>query len=204
MARRPLLRETPVLPGEGYGVEDEEILELYFQRQESAIVETERKHGPYCRSIANNLLWDRRDADECVADTWYAAWTRIPPDRPSHFRTFLGRIVRNLAVSRYRKNHAEKRGGGLEVLLSELEDCLPTGDVQETLEQKELAQLISDWLDGLPAADCVLFVRRYWYGEAVRDLAHSLGGTPNRVTKKLQRLRGGLRQRLEKEGVPLS
>ena len=182
-------------------MEDEQILDLYFRREETAITETDRKHGPFCRRMAGKFLSDRRDAEECVSDTWLAAWNQIPPERPLCLRAFLGRIVRNLSISRLRQNSAAKRGAGLEVMLSELDECVPSADFQRQLEAEELADLIRRWLDGLSQEERVLFVRRYWMGETVKDLAAFHGGTANQMARRMQRLRQSLKEWLEQEGA---
>lgn len=106
-------------------MEDAAIVALYWNRDEAAIAETQRKYGSYCQAIAQNILSSREDAEECVSDAWNAAWNAMPPQRPGSLSAFLGRIVRNLSISRWRRDRAQKRYAGLEVLLSELEDCLP-------------------------------------------------------------------------------
>ena len=126
----------------------------------------------------------------------------MPPDRPQILGSFLGRITRNLSISRWRRNHAKKRYDGMEVLLSELEDCVPTPDtVEEHLERRQLAQSISAWLDGLEDGDQRLFIRRYWYGDPVKELAAEWGQGANALSQRLLRLRKGLRAFLESEGV---
>ncbi|MDE6590348.1 MAG: sigma-70 family RNA polymerase sigma factor, partial [Oscillospiraceae bacterium] len=153
-------------------MDDLAIVELYHRREERAIAESDKKYGTLCRSIALRLLGLREDAEECVNDTWHAAWNRMPPDRPQSLGAFLGRITRNLSVSRWRRDHAQKRYDGIELLLSELEDCVPApGTVEEHLERQQLARAISAWLDGLEDGDRRLFVRRYWYGDPVKGLA---------------------------------
>ena len=185
-------------------MDDTEIIALYHRRDERAIAETDGKYGPYCRSIARNLLGVREDAEECVSDTWYAAWTRMPPERPQSLRAFLGRMTRNLSISRFRANRAQKRYSGMEVLLSELDDCVPSSrDVEQETDQRRLSGLISDWLDSLPEDDCALFVRRYWHGDAVKDLAARQGCTAGQMAQRMLRLRRGLRAFLESEGVCL-
>ena len=181
-------------------MEDSDIIVLYERRDEEAIRQTELQHGTFCRRLAGNFLRDLRDVEECLSDTWLAAWNQIPPEKPLCLRAFLGRITRNLAVSRYRRNQAVKRGSGLETVLDELEEALPGADLQQQLEQKELSRVISQWLDDLPREDRILFVRRYWMGESVKDLAAFAGETPNRMARKMQRLRQSLRRRLEQEG----
>lgn len=183
-------------------MEDYAIVALYWNRDENAIAETDRKYHGYCWSIAWNILSSREDAEECVSDTWHNAWNAMPPQKPNSLSAFLGRIVRNLSLSRWRRDHARKRYGGMDALLSELEDCLPApGAVEELLEQRELTELLERWLERLDKEDRVLFLRRYWYGDAVRDLAGQWGVSPNRMTKRLLRLRGELKAVLEQGGV---
>ena len=185
-------------------MEDAHIIQLYFDRDEGAIGQTEEKYGGFCRRVALNILRVKEDAEECVNDTWLAAWEKMPPERPASLRAFLGRIVRNLSISRWRANHAQKRFAGMELLLSELDECLPAPQtVERELDRAALGALISDWLDTLPQEDRMLFVRRYWYGDAVKTLAAGRGCTPNQISQKLLRARKGLRQVLESEGVAL-
>jgi len=185
-------------------MDDLAIVELYHRREERAITESDKKYGALCRSIALRLLGIREDAEECVNDTWHAAWNQMPPDRPQALGAFLGRITRNLSVSRWRRDHAKKRYDGIEVLLSELEDCVPApGTVEEELDRRQLARLISAWLDGLADEDRRLFIRRYWYGEAVKALAGPRGMGANALSQRLLRLRKDLRAFLESEGVEL-
>ena len=185
-------------------MDDLAIVELYHRRDEQAITESDKKYGTYCRSIALRLLDFREDAEECVNDTWHAAWNRMPPDRPQSLGTFLGRITRNLSISRWRRDHAQKRYDGIEVLLSELEDCVPAaGTVEEHLERLLLAQSISTWLDSLEDEDRRLFIRRYWYAYPVKKLAKEQGGAANTLSQRLLRLRKGLRAFLEEKGVEL-
>lgn len=183
-------------------MEDKEIIELYFRRDQQAIVETDWKYGPYCRAIAVGLLTSREDAEECVNDTWHAAWRRMPPELPLCLKSFLGRITRNLSISRYRANTAQKRYGGLEVLLSELEECVPDSrGVEQVTDAHTLSGLISDWLDGLEDGECALFVGRYWHGQQVKELARRYGCSPNTAAQRLARLRRGLKEFLQQEGV---
>ena len=185
-------------------MDDRAIVELYHRRNEQAITESDKKYGALCRSIALRLLGLREDAEECVNDTYHAAWNRMPPDRPQTLGAFLGRITRNLSISRWRREHARKRYDGMEVLLSELEDCIPApGTVEDKLERRQLAQAISAWLDGLEGGDRWIFIRRYWYGDPVKELAAERGEGANALSQRLLRLRKGLRAFLESEGVEL-
>lgn len=182
-------------------MEDKLIVDLYHARNEYAIVESEKKYGPYCRSIARNLLSVREDAEECVSDTWHAAWNRMPPEWPACLKSFLGRITRNLSISRWRAGQAQKRRG-VEVLLSELEECVPSGQsTEDAAEGRELARILDDWLEGQTADDAALFLRRYWYGEKVGAIALSWGVPANRLSQRLHKMRQSLRSHLESEGV---
>lgn len=182
-------------------MEDAAIIELYWARDEAAIAQTDRKYGPLCRSLSFNILSDREDSEECVNDTWHRAWQTMPPQRPDSLRAYLGRIVRNLSVSRLRQRTAQKRGGGLELMLSELADCVPAPhSPEQEMDARELAAMISRWLRAQTQDDRVLFVRRYWYGEAVNDLARQWGLTPSQTAKRMFKLRQNLKQTLEQEG----
>ena len=183
-------------------MEDIQIIELYWMRDEAAIRETDVKYGTFCHRVAMNILHSFQDSEECVSDTYGRCWDTMPPQRPGSLRAYLGTIIRNLSISRYRSAHAQKRFGGVEVLLSELTDCVPSPEsVQRTVEAVELGELISRWLEGLPEEDRALFILRYWNGDAVKTLAGELGARPNAVTKRLLRLREALRKNLEEQGV---
>ena len=184
-------------------MEDSKILALFRARSERALTETEKKYGVLCRRIAKNLLDAPEDAEECVNDALHAAWQQIPPDNPRNLGAWLGRVTRNLAVSRFRKNRAQKRCG-MEVLLSELDDCIPAPDgVVQAVEAAELSRILSGWLDSLDETDSVLFIRRYWYGSAVKDLAAEAGCTPEQMAQRMLRLRKNLKTHLESKGVLL-
>lgn len=184
-------------------MDDSQIIQLYFDRDQAAIAETDRKYGAYCHSIASNLL-GHEDSEECVSDTYHTAWTHIPPEIPQSLKAYLGRIVRNLSISRFRANHAKKRSSGTDVLLSELEDCLPSREtVDDAIDSRELSRLISSWLSNLSEDDRALFVLRYWHGTAVQELAEKCGCTPNALSLRIRRLRKGLKHYLEAKGVAI-
>ncbi len=182
-------------------MEDSRIIELYFQRDEAAISETAAKYGTYCHRLAWNILSVEEDAQECVNDTWLQAWNAIPPGRPDRLGAWLGRVVRNIAFNLWNKNHRKKRYAGMEQLLTELEECIPSPEsVEQKLEAKELTKAVDAWLGELSQEDRVLFLRRYWYGEAVKELAEEAGMTPGRLAKRMYGLRQSLKGRLEQEG----
>ncbi|MCD8119636.1 MAG: sigma-70 family RNA polymerase sigma factor [Lachnospiraceae bacterium] len=189
---------------------DNQIVELYFQRDETAISETSEKYGGFCLGIAKNILGNSEDAEECVNDTWLKAWGSIPPARPRNLRAWLGKVVKRLALDRWRKNHAKKRGAdgestvSLDQILDELDDCVPSGEnVESEMDRQELTFFLNSWLRELPEDDCVLFLKRYWNGDPVKALAEESGETVMAVTMRLYRLRVKLRKALEESGLKL-
>ncbi len=185
-------------------MEDKRLIQLYWDRKESAIIETHRAYGGFCMNLAMNILSLKEDAEECVNDSYYVVWNKIPPTLPHSFRAFLGRIVRNLSIDRFRKNRAQKRYNGIELLLSELEECIPGGESPEAhWERKELAEVIGQWLDSLNREDRTLFIRRYWFCEPLQTLAKEHRLLPNTLAQKMMRLRQSLKEALEREGVVL-
>lgn len=184
-------------------MDDRQIVRLFWERDEAAIAEAERKYGSLCLGIATRLLSDSEDARECVNEALYQAWSRIPPQRPEKLGPWLGKVVRNIAVSLWRRNHRQKRYNGLEQALSELEDCVPSREnVQQEIEGAELSERINRWLASLEKADRILFVRRYWYDIPLAGLAKEAGMPPERLAQKMYRLRQGLKAFLEKEDRP--
>ena len=186
-------------------MEDQDIINLYLERSEQAIVQTDRKYGAYCHSIARRILEDEQDSEECVNDTWMNAWNAIPPQIPRMLRIFLGKITRNLALNRYESNHARKRGSGeTQVCLDELEQCLPGNNpLDQMADHMALTQCLNRFLAGCKKEDRKLFVRRYWYMVPVRDIAVESGFSESKVKMTLLRMRNRLREQLEKEGFDL-
>ena len=183
-------------------MEDDQILDLYFAREERALEETDRKYGPYCFTLANNILHNDQDSEETVSDTWWKAWNAIPPKRPAVFRMFLAKITRNLAFTRWRRETASRRGGGeMELVLEELGECIPSpGGVEDSLNGKELARTIRAFLDTLSRRDQDLFLRRYFFVEESEEIAARFGMKPATVRKQLNRIRTRLRKYLIQEG----
>ena len=185
-------------------MEDREIIELYWRRSERAIVCSEEKYGAYCRAVARQILRSLEDTEECVSDTWLAAWNAMPPHRPAVLRTFLGRLTRNLAVNRRIYDGAQKRGGGeVSLALDELRECAGGDTAEEAFEAAELGRLIDRFLRGLSASECNLFLRRYWYLDSIDMLAARYGLRPGAVKTRLHRTREKLRTFLRKEGYAL-
>ncbi len=183
-------------------MEDSQIIDLYFRREEQAIAETKAKYGRLCLKIAKNILSDEEDAKECLNTVLYTAWKKIPPATPEKFGAWLGKVVRNTALSLYRKSHAEKRYSGIELLLEELSEIIPdSSNVETQSDERELSKTISNWLLTLKQNDRAVFVRRYWLGISLKDLAAEQGINPNKLAQKMLKLRRSLKEYLQKEGV---
>ena len=183
-------------------VDDQTIIDLYWKRSQRAITETSRKYGAYCRTVAAGILADRRDAEECLTDTWLAAWNAIPPQRPRILSAFLGRITRNLALNRWLAANAEKRGGGqITLALEELGDCVSGSQgPDEALAEQELIGAIRAFLTTLPEKRREVFLRRYWLVQPVHRIALEYGMLPGTVSMWLTRIRRELKEYLTERG----
>ena len=181
-------------------MKDDEIIELYFKRNERAIQETDFKYGNYLESIADNILNNKLDTEECLNDTYLKTWDRIPPTRPRVLKAFLAKITRELAFDRYRAARSKKRGSGtIHEVLDELEECIPA-----TIIGKELETIIADFVRGLPEKEAYIFLSRYFYVEDISDISKKYGISKNNVSVILSRLRSKLQTRLVKEGYLVS
>lgn len=183
-------------------MEDAEIVELYFRRDQHALEETAAKYGTYLNRISMNVLGNREDAGECVNDTYLGAWNAMPPARPRVLRAFLGKIARRVSLNRLRERLADRRGGGETALaIEELGEILPAGrDAQEETEARELTRTLNGFLAGLPARERDIFMRRYWYFDPLADIAKAAGKSEAAVKSQLHRTREKLREHLDKEG----
>lgn len=186
-------------------MDDVSIINLYWERDESAISATDDKYGDYCASIARNILDDAQEAEECVNDTYLHAWNSMPPHRPSALSAFLGRITRNLSLDRFRHSNAVKRGEGKTcAVLDELGECVSGGDwVGQELERRELAQAINLFLGSLPCKKRKMFVCRYWYCDSVGDIAEKFDMKSSAVSTALGRIRADMRRYLAERGFEL-
>ena len=183
---------------------DKQIIELYFDRNEAAIHETEVKYGSYCRKVAANILGDKQDVDECINDTWLSIWKAIPPLIPENFKIWAAKITRNFAINRYRAVNTERRGGGrVTEVLDELALCVPDNrqNVEGEYIEKELTQHINTFLKKQPAKKSNYFVRRYFYGETIEEIAKRYGVSKGSVMTSLSRTREALKKYLEQEGM---
>ena len=184
-------------------MEDNQIISLYWARNEQALAETAKKYGNYCFSIAYNILSSREDADESVNATYMSAWKRIPPHKPDVLSAFLGKITRRISLNRWRNQTRKKRGGGEVILaLEELHECIPSGeDVSHRVEQQELTRAIAAFLDTLSETEREVFVCRYWYLADIKKLSIAFGFTESKVKSMLHRTRIKLRTHLKEEGL---
>ncbi len=181
---------------------DHEIIELYFARDERAISETANAHGAYCFGVAMRILNSHPDSEECVNDTWLRAWNTIPPKRPGVLRTYLAHIIRNLAISRYRREHADKRSHAPDTPIHELSECLPDpdGSPADAASSSELREALNSFVAGLDELDRKLFVGRYWHSYTPTQLAKAYGIKENTLNQRLFRIRERLRKHLSERG----
>lgn len=184
-------------------MEEKKIIELYFARSENAIRETEKKYGRFCYKIAYGILASHPDSEECVNDTYWKTWNAIPPKRPERLSAFLGKITRNLALKRYERNNAQKRGGGqVELALEELAECIPDHNtVEQQADERLLVDCLNSFLAQLPAESRKIFLQRYWAMRPVKEIAADYHMTESKVKMTLLRTRGKLRRFLEEEGI---
>lgn len=184
-------------------MKDKEIIELYWNRDETAITATADTYGSYCYCIAYNILSNNEDAEECVNDTWHNAWNAIPPHRPERLSTYLGKITRNLSLDRYKRQNAQKRGADQVALaLSELECCIPAQqDVEQVLDEMVLVSALDKFLYAQPPTERNIFVGRYWYLYSIQELAEGYRMSESKIASLLYRMRKKLKQHLEKEGI---
>lgn len=183
-------------------MEDEKIVALYWARQEQAIAETAKTYGPYLLAITQRILGDRRDAEECVSDTYRGAWDSIPPHKPELLSAYLAKLARRSALKVWRARDAQRRGGGETALsLDELSECVPDGhSLEEELTARELAKAIDRFLLSLPREQRQIFVCRYFHGYAIRDIGKRFGFSKSKTESMLHRIRQKLKEYLQKEG----
>lgn len=179
---------------------DSDIVSLYFDRSEEAILQSQRKYGTTCYRIAYNILHDHEDAEECVSDTWLRAWGAIPPERPTRLGAWLATVTRRLALSRYEYKTAAKRYGGVEASLEELSECVAEGSLTMA-DEVAISNAINGFLSSLPTRTRMLFMRKYWYMDSITDMAAAFGMSESAVKITLHRTREKFRKYLEKEGI---
>ncbi len=182
-------------------MDDLMIIELYFARNEQAINETDIKYGKLCLNMANNILSDNEDSEECVNDTYLSVWNKIPPTRPDNFMAYICKIVRNLSLKKLDFNLAQKRTRKLTVSFSELEEILPDNHTAPENEYENLGKIISDFLRQEKEAPRNVFIRKYYFFDSVNDIAKRYSFTESKVKNMLYHSRNRLKKHLRKEGI---
>ncbi len=186
-------------------MDDRRIVELFLERSEEAILETDIKYGRYCHKIAFNVLGNDEDSEECVNDAYMRAWGSIPPNEPDSMASYIGRITRNLALDKLRQKQSDKRGNGeVPVVLDELAECVSGHDeLERRQDSAEIAAAIDSFLDELNSVERGVFMRRYWMMEPIADVANRYDISVSKTTTMLFRLRNRLKKHFMKEGIPL-
>lgn len=184
-------------------MDDLMIIELYFERNEKAIRETDIKYGRLCFSVAINILGDCNDSEECVNDTYLNVWNKIPPTRPNNFMAFICKIARNLSLKRLDYNKAKKRMPELLVSLTELENILPYSSIMPDIESEKIGKLISEFLRHEKPDARAVFIRKYWFFDSIRDIAVRYSFSESKVKNMLYHSRNKLREYLKKEGIEI-
>lgn len=183
-------------------MEDSQIIQLYWERDEQAIDATLQKYGSFCTAIAKNILGNDQDAEECVNDAYLGAWNAIPPARPSPLLPYIAKIVRNVSLNAYWKKAAAKRNSRYTVALEELETCFADSKTVETeIEAREFARILGAFLDTLSLENRVIFLRRYWFADGYREIAALVGLSEKAVSVRLTRIRGKMRRYLQEREV---
>jgi len=183
-------------------LKDHEIIGLFFERSEQAITELVIKYGSAVKNVAWNILNNPQDVEECSNDTYLSVWNRIPPTKPDYLGAFVCRIARNICLKRYHSNTAQKRNSYYDVALQELEETIPALSTVETdYDAKELSKYLNQFLRNISKDDRYLFLRRYWYGDSVSEIAQQLDIPPHTASVRLFRLRQKLQDYLQKEGM---
>jgi RNA polymerase sigma-70 factor (ECF subfamily) len=180
---------------------DEALIQRFWDRDEAVLEAVKREYGSYCMYIAENVLQSRLDAEECLNDALLSAWNSIPPQRPQNLKTYLGKLIRESAVDRWRKNQAQKRISPASIVsLDELEELVGENTVEQASEGAELSRAISAFLRELSETERNLFIRRYWYYDSIEQICKRYGFGKSRVTVTLKRTRDKLAEHLKKEG----
>lgn len=184
-------------------MKDSQIVNLFINRNESALLEISQKYERYCHSISYNILGNHEDAKECVNDTYMAAWKSIPPHKPEMLSTYLGKLARRISLNKWRNATAQKRGGGeITLVLEELQDVIrDENNVENIMERKMLTQAINEWLKNLPVTERDVFVCRYWYFASIEEISEKFSYSESKTKSMLFRSRKKLYDYLEKEGL---
>jgi RNA polymerase sigma-70 factor (ECF subfamily) len=182
-------------------MEDLQIIALFFERSEQAIRELQDKYGGLCRSVVSNILSDRRDVEECVSDTYLRIWRSIPPQHPDRLDSYVARVARNAALDRYDYNGAALRNSSLSLAYEELEFVIPSRD--GAIDAIVFRTFLSQFLRNQKKKARMMFIRRYWYGDSIQQIAEAFGCGEEKVKSTLFRVRNKLRDAMIKEEIYL-
>ena len=182
-------------------MEDSQIIAFLFQRSEQAIRAIQEKYGGLCRSIVSNILPDFRDVDECISDTYLRVWRSIPPQHPDRLDSYIARVARNAALDRHDYNRANLRNSALTLAYEELEYAIPSRD--EAVDAMAFRTFLNQFLRSQKKDARIMFIRRYWYGDSVQQIAAAFGCGEEKVKSSLFRTRNKLRNAMIKEGIYL-
>lgn len=186
---------------EGVCVTDEEIINLFFERNENAILQAENKYAKLCRCVSMNILNDERDCEECINDTWITVWNTIPPKRPENLKSYICSIAKNLSLKKYSYNHSKKRNCEYQLCLDELRNCSTKYDASvDKVETDELSEAVNSFLSTLSKDKRVMFLRRYWLMQSVKEIAEDYSITEKNASIRLKRIREQLKKYLLKGG----
>ena len=178
-------------------IDDEKIIEMFFERSEQAIRELDIKYGKICHNLSYNIVNNRQDAEECVNDAYLGAWNAIPPVRPNPLLSYIVKIVRNISLKIYWRKEAAKRSGHYTIALEEIEGCIADQKtVEDEIEARELARIIEEFLDTLTLENRVIFMRRYWFADSYKDIAEFIGLSEKNISVRLTRIREKMKQYL--------
>lgn len=183
-------------------MEDQLIIQEFYERSERAIRDLSEKYGNLCQAIANRILGNEQDAEECVNDALFAAWNTIPPKHPDPLSAYICQITRNISLNKYHANTAQKRNHYYDLVLDELEESVAgNASVEDEILAKELEHVINNFLSELKPSDRIIFIKRYWFLEPITEVAHSLGKSENYVSVHMHRIRKRLKNYLKTRGV---
>lgn len=183
-------------------IDDEEIIDLFFERDQQGIRELDRKYGKICHNLSYNIVNSRQDAEECVNDAYLGAWNAIPPARPNPLLSYIVKIVRNISLKIYWRKAAAKRNSIYTVAMQEIEACIADQKtVEDEVGARELARIIESFLDTLTAKERVIFMRRYAYIDTYADIANRVGISEKNVSVRLTCIRQKMKQYLTERGL---
>jgi len=183
-------------------VDDEKIIEMFFERSEQAIRELDHKYGKICHNLSYNILNNRQDAEECVNDAYLGAWNTIPPATPDPLLPYIAKIVRNISLKIYWRKEAAKRRSHNTIALQEIESCIADRKtLEDNLEARELARMIERFLDTLTSENRVIFIRRYWFCDSYKDIAKHMGFTEKNISVRLTCIRRKMKEYLMEREV---